>query len=346
MKAKRLAALALAGVLTVSIMAGCGVDKSATIATYNDKEVTMGIANFYVKFQQASMEDAYKSYLQTEDVWNSDLYNSGSTMGQNVKSSVMTSLHEMYTLRDHMDEYNVSLTEDEKAKITSVVEQFMKDNTKEALNEMGATNEIVEELLTLYTIQQKMHAAMIADVDTNVSDEEANMRGITLVTISKAGHSDENYNYTAYTDEEKAQLTLKANEMVAKCKNPADLEKLCEEYGFTANASTYDADDTSMDENLKAQLDKLSVGEMTDVVENDNFLYIARVDKETDEEATEKNRASIVQGRQDDAYNEKLQGWQKDDNWKVDDKKLAKISFKNHLTQKSTEASEEVSTEK
>ena len=44
---------------------------------------------------------------------------------------------------------------------------------EEAIKEMGASEEIVKEVLTLYTIQAKMYDAIIVDTDRNVSDEEA-----------------------------------------------------------------------------------------------------------------------------------------------------------------------------
>lgn len=41
---------------------------------------------------------------------------------------------------------------------------------------MNATQENVERLLTLYTVQSRMYNAIIAGVDTNVTDEEAPRR--------------------------------------------------------------------------------------------------------------------------------------------------------------------------
>ena len=74
-------------------------------------------------------------------------------------------------------------------------------------------------------------------------------------------------------------------------------------------------------------------------------IYFVRVDKETDEEATEQNRQSIIDTRKSDHYNEVLSGWQEDDGWEVDDKKLAMISFKNSLTGQDPNASTETGTE-
>lgn len=69
------------------------------------------------------------------------------------------------------------------------------------------------------------------------------------------------------------------------------------------------------------------------MIETDSALYIVRLDSETDKDATEKNRQNIIDKRKSDHYNEVLEGWQKKDGWKVNKKNVAKISFKNSLTQ-------------
>ena len=52
MKLKRLAALLLAGAMSVSMLTGCGINKNAVVATYNSKEVTLGIADLFESFSR------------------------------------------------------------------------------------------------------------------------------------------------------------------------------------------------------------------------------------------------------------------------------------------------------
>ena len=135
MRAKRIIALLLAGVLCVSALTGCGgIDKSATIATAGDTQVSLGMVNFYCRLQQATYEDTYKMYLGSDDVWTMDPYGSGTNMQDSVKESALEDLHEMYTLQAHMGDYGVSLTDDEKAAITEAATSFMTGNSKGAID--------------------------------------------------------------------------------------------------------------------------------------------------------------------------------------------------------------------
>lgn len=345
MRVKRLAAVLMAGTLLVSSMTGCGMNKDAAVATMKDQEVSLGLANFYCKFQQASYEDMYKSILgaSTEgSIWEKDLSGSGTTMADNMKDSVMEELHAMYTLKAHMADYKVELTDEDNKAIDNAVEDFIAANSQEALKEMGADVETVTELLSLYTIQQKMTDAIEAEADTNVSDEEANMRGYSMVTISSTDSTDESGDETEDTDEEKAQLKSKAEKMQEDLlAEGATLESAAEANGYEVKTGTYAKDDSTLDDTVKAALDGLKEGETSSMIETESAYYFVRVDKETDEEATEQNRQSIISTRKSDHYNEVLSGWQENDDWKVDDKKLEQISFKNSLTGQDPNASTE-----
>ena len=160
MKAKRFTTLLVSSVLAASMLVGCGgINKNETVATLDGQEIKLGVANFAVRLQQAQADDFYRAYFG-DDVWSSDLYNNGTTMEDNTKNSVIEMIENLYILQNHMADYDVTLTDDETAKIAETAAQFMADNDDKAVNALGATEDIVKEYLTLVTIQSKMRAAM------------------------------------------------------------------------------------------------------------------------------------------------------------------------------------------
>ena len=347
MKAKKVTAIILAGAICAAAFTGCGINTGATAASMKNQTVTMGMANFTCRYQQANVEDYYKSMMgakSSSELWSKDLYGNGTTMEDTMKDSVMEQLHEMYTLQAHMKDYDVSVTKDEKAAIKRAAQQFISDNSSEALKEMTADEDTVEELLTLYTIRSKMQKAIEAEADTNVTDEEANERGYTMMTISTTSHQDDSGNTVEYTDDEKKQLKETANKIEDAVKNGKTLEDAAKDEDQQTTTGAYASDDSTLDTSVKKALDDLKEGETSDVIETDSALYIVRLDSETDKDATEKNRQNIIDKRKSDHYNEVLEGWQKKDGWKVNKKNVAKISFKNSLTQQDPNASTETQT--
>lgn len=340
MNTKKLAALCLTGALTVSALTGCGINKNATAASFSDgTTVTMEVTNFVIRYQQVIADSFYRQIFGDE-VWTKDVSGNGSTMEDTVKSSVMDSLHEMYTLKNHMADYDVSLTDEENTAIADAADAFLAENDSDALDEIGATRDAVIEFLTLQTIKNKMTSAIYATADTDVSDEEANMRAYTMLKFSTEGTYDDDNNLVELTGEEKAAIETEASDVYAEITDPADLETVAEAHDLTPTTGTYAADDTSLDEDVKTALDALAEGELSQLITTDSAIYIVRLDKETDEDATESNRESIIEERQTSLYDETLEGWQENDGWKVSDKQIAKIQLKNTFSEPSTEDTE------
>ena len=130
MKFRRITSVLLAGIMAVSMLTGCGINKDATVAKFSDgREVSLGLVNFMCRYQQAYSDDMYTSYAGDE-VWSSDLFGTGSTMQEQVKDSVIEQVHELYTLskKENMKEYGVEVTDEEKAAIKEATEKFMSDN--------------------------------------------------------------------------------------------------------------------------------------------------------------------------------------------------------------------------
>ena len=336
MKLKRLAALVLAGAMCLTSLVGCGVKPDETAATLGEQNVSAGLVNFICKYQKASIDDTYVAYFG-ENFWSQDLYGYGTTMEEDMKASVMETLHELYTVKAHMADYKVELTADEKAAITKAAQAFMAANSEDAIKEMGATEEIVTEMLTLYTIQAKVYDAVIADTDRNVKDEEANMRGITLVQIDTTGKYDDKGQYVKYTDEQKKAVKTTAEKILAEAAS-VGLEKAAKNNKYTANDTAYNRNDKTLDATLLKALNELKVGETSKLIETKSAIYIATIDEDVDKKATEENKAAIIAERESELYSEKLKAWQKDDGWKVDESVVEKIEFHNILTQKDPNA--------
>ena len=122
---------------------------------------------------------------------------------------------------------------------------------------------------------------------------------------------------------------------------------MAEAHELKTSAQTYatyeSADDTeeAEDDAVITALKGLQEGETSGMIEMDDGYYFVRVDNDTDAEATEDNRQSIITERQNEYYNETLEGWQADDGWEPDMELFAEIQFENSLTTTDPNAVEE-----
>lgn len=296
---KRLFALALAGVLAAATLTGCGSLKGdETVATVDDTKIDADLANFFARYTQATYETYYSAYLG-EDMWNSDA-SDGETYEESVKSSVLKSLEDMILLEKHMEDYDVSITDEDKAMIKETTQQFLNDNSLDDKNLVSGNEKTVNRALTLMAVQQKMRIAIQAGADTEVSDEEAAQKSMDYVFISYQT-KDDSGNSKDVSDDEKAQLKSQAEAIASGLKKGGDLNALAEEQGATVQTLTFDKDTTSPDEDLIKAADALGEGESTDVIETEKGCYVAKVTSLLDRTATDSKKSQIVPGTSDKA---------------------------------------------
>ena len=293
---KRAVILLLAGLLAAGSLTGCGsLEDSDVVATVNDTDITAGVANFLARYTQAQYETYYAGYMG-DDMWSGE-GEDGETYQDTVKDSILESLENMYLMEQHMDEYEVSLSDEEKNAIKEAASEFDSANGLSEKEKVSGSTDNVERVLELLTIQKKVQDAIEAGADTEVSDEEAAQKSMQYVVFPFTT-TDEEGNSVDLTDEEKAELKTTAESFAAGAAGAAD---------FAADA--------------------LDDGETTGLVEGDNGYYVARVTSLLDREATDAKKQEIVSQRQQELLDDTIDGWREDADIEVHEKVWDKVDF-------------------
>lgn len=322
---KRAVILLLAGVLAAGSLTGCGgLEDSDVVATVNDTDITADVANFLARYTQAQYETYYAGYMG-DDMWSGES-EEGKTYEDTVKDSILESLENMYLMEEHMDEYDISLSDEEKNSIKEAASQFDSENGLAEKEKVSGNTDTVERVLELLTIQKKVHDAVEAGADTEVSDEEAAQKSMQYVTFSFTT-TDEEGNSVDLTDEEKEQLKATAESFAAGAAGAADFAAYATEQGQTSQDATFDAESATLPTQLVEAADALGEGETTGVVEGDNGYYVARVTSLLDREATDAKKQEIVSERQQELMDETIAGWREDADIEVHERVWDKIEF-------------------
>lgn len=357
MKIKKMTALLLSGALTAAVvLSGCGskeVDPEAVVATLNGKEIKLGLANFMAQYQAVTYDAYYSSYMGGASMWSQDYSGDGTTMEDMVKEQVMDSIKTDYLLEEHMADYGVEITDEELGAMKETAAKFMEDNKQPAIERMTATEEIVTEMLRLNTIQQKMHEAIIAEVDTEVSDEEAAQRTFSYYNVTlpeedaaETQSLDATETVEAESSEEQAaELKAYAEQVAAAAE--VDFDAVADTYGLTASTYSYGTDEEAFDKNVIAEADGLKEGQISGVIETESGqYYVIRLDKEFDEDATESKKQEIISTRQSDHYTEVCDGYEEAADWELNEKVWKTVTFTgNQYTIASSAAESEAATE-
>lgn len=322
---KRAVVLLLAGLLAAGSLTGCGsLEDSDVVATVNDTDITAGVANFYARYTQAQYETYYAGYMG-DDMWSGE-GEEGETYQDTVKDSILESLENMYLMEEHMDEYEVSLSDEEKNSIKEAASQFDESNGLAEKEKVSGSTDNVERVLELLTIQKKVQDAVEAGADTEVSDEEAAQKSMQYV-VFPFSTTDEEGNSVDLTDEEKEALRATAESFAAGAAGAADFAAYATEQGQTSQDATFDGETTTLPAQLVEAADALDEGGTTGLVEGDNGYYVARVTSLLDREATDAKKQEIVSQRQQELLNDTVDGWREDADIEVHERVWDKIDF-------------------
>ena len=187
---KKALILFMTGMLATTSLTGCGSWNGDDVAlTVGKEEISADVANFYARYTQATYETYYSAYLG-EDMWNSEA-EKGKTYEESVKDSVAGELEAMALCDAHKKDYDVALTDEEKASIKKAAKSFSEDNGLEQKEKVSGQEKAVEKVLTMMMVSSKVRTAIESEADTEVSDEEAAQKKMQYVLFSNTKTTEE-----------------------------------------------------------------------------------------------------------------------------------------------------------
>lgn len=368
------AALTLASVMGAALLTGCGsskIDGSQTVVTVNDEKVDLGVVSFYAKYTQAQVYQYYGQMMgSANNMFDTSMADSSDatigTYGESLRKSALTDVEKLAVISQHAKDYNVSLTDDDEKKIDEVAKDYISKNTESVRDKIGASEADVKKLLEYQTIQAKMLDPLAKDVDTNVTQKEAQQSKVTYVAIdpdsisgnsassnsaqkaSSSAESTAEKNQSQQKAEQEAQQILSALEAESDPAN-ADMDAIAKKVdnSLTASVGHYSTNDTtngSVDSEVVKAVKGMADGTVVDHVvtgSNKKTLYVVRFDLTDDADYTETQKQTIIRQRKQSNYDKIVNGWVKKSKIKVDSKVLntLKITDEDPITLKAAASS-------
>ncbi|MEG0903607.1 MAG: peptidyl-prolyl cis-trans isomerase [Lachnospiraceae bacterium] len=324
---KRVFTLIMAVSIAMSGVTGCGskLDDKEIAIQVGEKKITADAANFYARYQQAQYETYYAS-LMGNDMWSKEI-KKGVTYEDDVKKEVIKSLEELCVVEQHAKKYKVKLTDEEKVKMKKTTDKFLEGNALEDKKAITANEKSVMSILELLTLQRKMNEAMTADVNTEVSDEEAAQKSMQYVEFLFTT-TDEAGNTKTLSEDEKKALKEAAAGFAEGIKENPDFAAVATASGYEPKTAAFDASSTTPSKELITAAIALNEGQMTEVIESENGYYVGKITSLLDREATDAKKQTIINTRKQDEYSKLVKKWKKATDIKVNKKIWKKISFK------------------
>lgn len=306
-----------------TFLAGCGkADGSKTAFSVNDHALSMGTAVFFLRSNQASTASIMSAYgYGNGGMWDTQTGTNSSSepvsYGEDFKKSIQDAMIKDMLLREHAEEYKVTLPEELQDEMQKAASSLYADNPA-SMEQNGIQEENIREALELLTWSNLLYEPMTADVDTNVSEEESAMSTLTYARVNFQTY-DEKGQPKELTEAEKKdkkdhlEILL---QQVQKSKNPAEADitsmAAAVDSDIMVSSSSYNKESTNLPEAVYKEARSLADGEISgEILDTGDACYLIRQDKKLDPDATASKKESIISQRKTEAYEAKLDEWQK-----------------------------------
>lgn len=321
-----------------AMMAGCGKKKEekasedTVIAMVGEERIYLKEAVFYARMNQADYENKYRD-TYGENLWGKDILENGMTLEENVKENVLKKILETAVLAAHAPEYNIELTQDDRAQLDEITASFLSEYGTAVLEEIGEDADYAKKIFEKALLASKVKEAAMSAVDIEVTDEEALQKTFSYTWIATSKEAEDG-SLVPLAEEEILTLKEKAEELQKKLKESQDFEAAVTEEHFTAATVTYgpDREAKGVDPVLIETAEALEEGQISDVIENENGYYIVKLVSSRDEEKTEQKKTELLEQKRENFFNQLYEGWVADVDYQVDEAVWSSVTFENNIT--------------
>lgn len=318
-KVKRLKRIAVifSIIILAAGIAGCGSKQKETdenISQNNTKIVlTTGFAKdeiFRIGKSSCSLSEVmvYLTNMQNQyeaiygsQIWSKNIGESG-TLEDKVKDTVIARIAQIKTMNLLAEKYGIALTEAEEKKVNQATDTYYSSLNKHEKAALLADKECIRKLYQEYALANKIYYTIIEDVNPEISDDEARTITVKLIYL-KTYSLDGKKNKVEFTEENKAMVLQKAQEILQKAQSGEDFDTLISQYSEDEN-STYSFGKGEMDKSFEEAAFNLSTDGISNVVETQNGYYIIKCISTFDRKETDNNKVKIAEQRKKEAFNQ------------------------------------------
>lgn len=319
---KKYIAIASMVVISTTTFTGCSFNSNTPvigkIVGLNDNQA-MKIGKTVCSMDEAklvlmNLQNKYKKDFGSDVSWEQKI--GDTTLKKYIIDKAESDLSIIYAMKSIAEEKSITLSSDEKEKVSKAAKEYLDSLNAEEKSYSNATQETVEALYTAYYLADKVYDHETAGVSDTVSDEESRVMKIQYIYIDK----------TKSTEEAKKTLSN-----VKKQVENGYQDFLVQANKYT-NASSVECNlkkNEASEEYMKKAFE-LSNGKISDVIVQDDGVYLVKCIQSYLEKETQENKKQIVIDNKIAKFNSEYSKYVKEKSGDLNKKVIEKIEFSNN----------------
>lgn len=311
------------------LLQGCLFKKDPEGTKWSDG-VMMRIGNQQIDYREglvyldATRRD-YERYYGT-DIWTYVCGADGSTLGDVVKKQVLDEVIYVKIVCAQAETLHVSLTGDELAVVDEQTDKYMQLIKGSDILKKGVNRDIVRKIYADNFLARKVFEQATLNIDTNISNEEAGQHHLCSIAVRnyKIGASGERVDYSA---DEKAELRARMETLKTTAAAEKDFRTFAQ--GVTEDSSKLDiyAGPGDLDPAIESQVLALQDGEISNVLETADWLYLFYCVTAFDVDKTLEKKEEIIAARQEEAFETFYAKWLAETEVEINEPVWEKMNF-------------------
>lgn len=288
----------LASVLLFTfILTGC--KKNIVITTgFNEGELVK-ISGKAVSSSEAMIllfgeKEAYDNGLD-EEFWKIEYKDK--TMSEYFKENIKERFIKLNVLSQYAKSKNVTLSEEEKKLIDDVTKEYMDGANADVLKKYNITSKNVKSLVEKIVLSEKVSKKVLDGYEIEISDEEARVMYVNYIVI----------------DGKYTNASVIAEEIYNKAVSGNAMSTLAEKYECAKFVEASISRNTFSEEN-SIGIFKLKDGEISQIINDNDNIYILKCINDYDATMTETNKGVLVEQKKQEEFNKEYRPYEKDVN--------------------------------
>lgn len=286
----------MAAVLSLALLSGCKKELASVSEITEIKAYTLPQTMIVVAAERNQYQQIY-----TSQIWGVTLPD-GKTFEDYLLGQVKEFLEEMKMMNLLAQKEEITITSAEKEELRKLSEEYFKSLTQEDLDYLAIEEEDVRTMYEEYYLANKVVTELTKDMNLEISDSEAKVIVVEQIVLS--------------------DIAVAGEVLLRALAEGADFEAIAREYSEDPMTTCQIGRGEQPGAREEAAF-SLALGEVSQVVEENNQYYIMKCVSDYDEDATQERKAGLYQKRKKEAFDQIYRQFKeenpvvfKDDIWK------------------------------
>lgn len=173
---------------------------------------------------------------------------------------------------------NVTLSDEDSEVVKKATEMYLENSDSQLLSNYGIEEKDVKSLIEKIILSEKVYEEIVSNYNAEISDEKARVMYVSYI----------------YLDAKQEKAADIANEIYNKLLEGNDMKTVSESYDYASYAEEYitRADFSEEQSNI---IFKLQDGQLSEILEENNRLYIIKCVKHYDETMSNANKLVLIE---------------------------------------------------